>query len=72
MVAIPSEFPVTKPVLSTLATVGFNDSHGKVAAAVAEPVSFEVDPIHALNVPEIVGKALTVKVIGLVYPMLFL
>ena len=72
MVEIPSEFPVTNPVLSTLATVGFDEIHGKVAAAVAEPVSFEVDPIQVLNVPVTVGKAFTMNVMVLKYPTLFL
>ena len=39
IVEVPDDTPVTKPVLSTVATAGFEDTHGVNVAAVAEPVN---------------------------------
>jgi hypothetical protein len=46
----------------TVATDGFDETHGFVVAGVADPVNCEVAFTHADNVPVIVGRALTVKV----------
>jgi hypothetical protein len=46
---------------------------GVVASGVPEPVSVtELPPTQALNVPDIVGNAFTVKVAVCVQPLLFL
>ena len=62
MVTVPALTPVTTPALETVATAVFEDVHGVVACAVAEPVSVEVLPIQAFKVPLIVGKGFTVNV----------
>ena len=59
---MPAAIPVTNPVLFTVATAGVADTHGLDAAGVPDPVSCVVDPTHTLNVPVIVGRALTVTV----------
>jgi len=38
------------------------DIQGRLDAAVAEPVNFDVEPTQAAKLPEIVGNELTVKV----------
>ena len=72
MVEVPALRPVTTPVLDIVATAVLDDVHGVVASAVAEPVSVEVLPIQVLSVPEIVGRAFTVKVALMVQPLEFL
>jgi hypothetical protein len=62
MTAVPAATPLTSPVFDTVATDVFEDTHGFEAAGVAEPVSCVVDPAHTLNVPVMVGSALTVTV----------
>ena len=57
---VPEETPVTTPALFTVATEGEADIHGSTAAGVPDPVSIVVDPVHRVNVPEIVGKAFIV------------
>ena len=59
---MPAPTPVTTPVLEIVATAVFEEAQGVVASAVAEPVSVEVAPTHALRVPLIVGNAFTVNV----------
>jgi hypothetical protein len=67
---VPPATAVTNPVLETVAILLLDEIHGFMALAVAEPVSCEVNPAQALNVPVTVGNALTVKVAGLeVYDM---
>ena len=61
MIADPAATPVTKPVLDTVATVVFEDTHGLTAAGDAEPVNCVVDPAHTLSVPVIVGSEFTVN-----------
>ena len=68
---MPAETAVTKPVLLTVATPVVADTHGLEAAAVADPVSWVVDPAQTLNVPTIVGRALTVTVAVIIQPLLF-
>ena len=62
MTLLPAVTPVTTPVLLTVATAGVADTHGLTAAGAAEPVKLVVLPTQALNVPVIVGVALTVTV----------
>jgi hypothetical protein len=59
---VPAETPFTNPAELTVATAGAEEIQGFVAAAVAEPVNWEVEPIHENKVPVIVGEALMVKV----------
>ena len=68
---VPADTPVTKPVLSTIATAGFEDTHGLTVAAVPDPVNCVVVPIHAVKVPVITGSELTVMVDVTVQPLLF-
>ena len=39
IVEVPTVTPVTKPVLLTVATAGFEDNHGLTVAAVPDPVN---------------------------------
>jgi hypothetical protein len=68
---VPALTPVTTPALFTVATPVFDDVHGFIAAGVPEPVNVVVDPIQTVNVPVIVGSALTVTVTVLLQPLLF-
>jgi hypothetical protein len=54
-----------------VATPVFDDVHGLTAAGVPDPVNVAVAPIHTVNVPVIVGCALTVIVTVLEHPLLF-
>ena len=54
--------PVTKPVLSTVATPGLEEVHGETAAGVPEPVSCDVVPLQNVSPPLIVGFGLTTMV----------
>ena len=58
----PAPTPVTRPVLFTVATAGVDDTQALLAAAVPEPVNCVVEPTHAVNVPVMVGAAVTVTV----------
>jgi drug/metabolite transporter (DMT)-like permease len=60
IVAVPTDTPVTKPVLLTVATAVLDETHGFTAAAVALPVSCVVRPTQTDNVPVMVGNELTV------------
>lgn len=71
MVVVPAATAVTSPVLLIVATPELDDTHGLTAAAVADPVSWDVKPIHAFNVPEVVGKGFTVKVAVILQLLLF-
>ena len=62
IVVVPALIPVTKPVLSTVATAELEEVQAFEVAAVALPVNWEVFPTHAFNVPEIFGKGFTVIV----------
>ena len=68
IVAVPPDTPVTSPVFETVATPVADDVQGLVAAGVPEPVNCVVAPAHALNVPVIVGRGLTVKLSVLLHP----
>ena len=65
---VPAPTPVTSPVAVTVATPGVADTHGFVAAGVAEPVSWLVDPTQTEKLPVMVGAALTVTVAELLQP----
>ena len=67
---VPAATPVTTPVLLTVATVGVPEIHGFVTAAVPEPVNVVVEPTQTLNVPVIVGAAVTVTVAVMLQPLL--
>jgi len=69
---VPATTPFTRPVLLIVATVVFADTQGVVVAAVPDPVNWVVNPAQTVNVPVIVGIALTVTVAVLVHPPLFL
>ena len=62
IVTVPALTPVTTPVLETVATAVFEEVQGLVACAVPLPVSVEVLPTQATNVPLIVGSGFTVNV----------
>ena len=59
---VPADTPVTKPALLTVATPVDDETQGFMAAAVPEPVNWVVEPAKTVNVPVIVGNALTIKV----------
>ena len=59
---VPADTPVTKPVLSTVAMPVDAETHGFEPAGVPEPVNWVVPVPQMLNVPVMVGKALTVTV----------
>ena len=62
MIAVPAETPVTNPLLSTAAMDGFEDTQGKIVAAVPDPDNCDVVLTQAVKMPVTVGKAFTVKV----------
>ncbi len=68
---VPGFTPVTSPPLLTVATPVLEDVHGFAAAGVPDPVNVVVEPTQTVNVPVIVGCALTVIVIVLLHPLLF-
>jgi hypothetical protein len=59
---VPLAIPVTKPVLSTVATAVFEETHGVTAAGVPEPVSCDVLPLQNVKLPVMVGFGLTIIV----------
>ena len=68
---VPPATPVTRPLPLTVATAGVADTHAFEVAAVAEPVSWVVNPLQTESVPVIVGKAFTVMVAVVIQPLLF-
>ena len=62
IVVVPAETAVTTPLASTVATVPLDDVHGLVAFGVPDPVSADVEPLHKVVTPLIVGRAFTVTV----------
>ena len=71
IVVVPGATPVTIPALVIVATPVLDDVHGLTAAGVPEPVNVVVEPTQTVNVPPIVGCALTVTVAVLLQPLLF-
>lgn len=72
MVVVPADTAVTTPVLAIVATAVLEEVQGVVASAVAVPLSADVCPTQALSVPEIAGRAFTVKLAVWVQPFVFL
>ncbi len=70
IVVVPAETAVTNPVDETVATDGFDETHGFVVAGDAEPVNCDVPFTQADNVPVIVGNAFTVNVAVTIQPLL--
>jgi hypothetical protein len=70
IVVVPAATPVTTPALVTVATPVFDEVHGLAAAGVPDPFNVAVDPTQTVNVPVIVGCALTVTVAVLEQPLL--
>ena len=70
MILVPAATPVTRPVVFTVASAVVADVHGLVVAAVPEPVSWVAEPTQVLNVPVIVGMAVTVTVAVFTHPLL--
>jgi hypothetical protein len=69
---VPAPTAVTNPVELTVATEVVPETQGFVAAGVPEPFNCVVAPMQTVNVPVIVGKAVTVTVAVVVQPVLFL
>ena len=69
IILVPGVTPDIKPVLLTVATPGFADTHGVDAAGVPDPVSCVFDPAHTVSVPVMVGNELTVIVAVLMHPL---
>jgi len=67
---VPAATPVTTPALVTVATLVLEDVHGLAAAGVPDPVNAVVDPTQTVNVPVIVGCALTVTIAVFGHPLL--
>ena len=61
IVVVPAETPVTNPEELIVATLGDDEIHGLVAAAVSEPVNCDLVPIHDDKVPVMVGEGLIIK-----------
>ena len=61
MVVEPIDTPVTKPVVVIVATAVFDEVHGLLAFAVAEPVNCVVPPTQTSD-PLTVGNGFTVTV----------
>jgi hypothetical protein len=70
MVVVPAAKAVTTPVLEMVATAVLEEDHGLDADGLVVALKVEVNPSQALNVPEITGLALTVKVAVVVQPLL--
>ena len=68
---VPAAKPFTRPLLLTVAIVGFEETHGFVVAAVPEPLSGVDEPIHTFNVPVIIGAAITVITAVILQPLEF-
>jgi hypothetical protein len=71
IVVVPGAILDTSPVLLTVAVEGFDDIHGELVLAVAEPINCEVVPMHPFEGPDIVGRLFTVKVVFTVQPSEF-
>lgn len=68
---VPALFPVTTPVLLTVAMLVLEDIQGLEAAGVPEPVNVIVPSSQTVVGPVMVGCAVTVIVIVLAHPLLF-
>jgi len=63
MVATPADIADTIPVLFTMATEEFEDTHGEIKACVPEPDNCDIVLTQADKVPVTSGKAFTVKTV---------
>lgn len=59
---MPFERPVTSPVLSTVATVGSDETQGLIKLGKPDPTSCEVLPLQKVKLPVRLGSAFTVTV----------
>ena len=71
MIVVPADTVVITPVLLIVATAGVADTHGLTAAGVPEPINVIEVPRHVAAGPLIVGRLLTVIVLVIVQPLLF-
>ena len=62
MILVPAATPDTNPVLLMLATADVAETHALLAAAVPEPVSCVVEPIHVVKPPVMDGAIVIVTV----------
>ena len=69
MVVVPAVIPVTNPVLLTEATAGVEDVHGVVTDGATDPVNCVVEFTHAVKVPVMLGRALTVTTAVTMHPL---
>ncbi len=53
---LPTETPVTSPVLLTAATAGLDDTHGSTPAGVKLPVKLILEPAQT-SVPPVIAAA---------------
>ena len=67
---MPEETPVTKPLLSTVATDVVRDVHGLELAGVTVPANGKVFPLQTLEPPVIEAAGLTVIVTVSVHSLL--
>ena len=57
---VPGLMLVTFPLLSIVATAGFELVHGAVASGIPAPVKVEFVPLHTLAIPLIAAPGLTI------------
>ena len=67
MTVVPAFLPVIVPLLLMVATLVFDETHGLLEAAVADPVKRMVLPTATEEEPLMVGLALTVNEIEVVF-----
>ena len=64
IIVVPGATPVTKPVLLTVAILGFEEDHGVALDGVPDPVNCVVEPAeHTVNVPVIDATGFTVIIV---------
>ncbi len=66
---VPTDTAVTSPALFTVAIERLELVQGLVVEAVPEPVSAEVPGKQVESVPEMLGRALTVKRVVMLQPL---
>lgn len=71
MVAVPGEIAVTAPLKLTAAITGFDEIHGFTTAGVEALDKLVVEPSQTTNVPKITGVAITVTIVVIAQPLLF-
>ena len=69
---VPAVNPVTSPVALTVATDGFEETHGLVTLAALDPVNWVVAPAQRVSVPVMKGIGYIVTVEVAIHPALFL